>query len=168
MIKNIIGIVVVAIVVISAIIYGFTSSGSPANARAEKFDTQRIADLSGIYNSVNAAYTASGVLPQTIEQAYKDSGYGTMTYTDPETKTPYEYIPGDKRSYRLCATFSAKSPDITNNRNTYYPYGEFSKHPKGYHCFSLTTPVRLEGKIIPITSAPYEPVPAAATSSPSL
>lgn len=141
MIKNLIGIIIVAIIVICAVIYGFTSSGSPTAARAEKFDTQRVSDLSSIMYSINSYYSINKVLPPTIQDAQKVNGYNTVL-TDPETKSNYEYIPGVDNAYKLCAVFSEKQPQENNFANARYnAYPEFSTHPKGSYCFELTAPL---------------------------
>lgn len=140
MIKNYIGIFILSLIVIGAIIYGFSSSGSPAHVRALKFDTQRISDINSLKYNIDDYYRTNGYLPATLENA-RPAYNRTSAITDPETKKSYEYIPGSSNDYKLCAVFSVSNlNDATKQKANYTYYSNDFKHPKGYYCFSLSAP----------------------------
>lgn len=144
MIKNYLGILLIGLVVLGVIIYGFTSSGSPIKVRGMKFDSQRVSDISNLKYQVEYYYRTNNRLPATladVESAYK--GYSPVKQPiDPETKKSYDYIPGERRNYKLCGTFSLSNlNDSQKQKNNYLYFGEDFKHPQGYHCFDLTIAV---------------------------
>lgn len=147
MIKNYIGIFIIFILVAAAVAYGFTSSGSPAKIRAQKFDQQRSLHLSSLSYSINNYYSKNGILPPTLGDAYSISSYSLREVPkDPETKENYEYIPGAGGSYKLCAVFSEKSSeeDVKDvyERSVLMYESNLNQHPKGYYCASFTAPAR--------------------------
>lgn len=174
MIKNIIGIIVVGIIVLVAVIYGFTSSGSPMHVRAVKFDAQRLSDINTLKYSIQYYYSTNNKLPSTLEDA-KTSYYGnSSTPVDPETKKPYSYEPGAGIDYKLCTTFSSSNMgDSDIQKNNYNYYGSNLEHPKGYHCFDFAvtptpTPYNYYNYSTP---TPYRyltptPTPTASTAKP--
>lgn len=121
----------------AAIVYGFTGSGSPAHARAVKFDAQRVSDLTGIKSQINQYYYEKMALPQSLTEI--SDKYSYVKVNDPDTKKMYTYIPGTNGAYQLCATFSlSNEDDSVKKRSAYDMYGDVMKHPKGYKCFDNT------------------------------
>lgn len=138
MIKYYLGIGVVTLMVVAAIIYGFTGSGSPASVRAAKFDALRLQNLNDLKYTVESYYRTNSELPLTLDQASQGGGIGLK---DPETGKSYEYIPGNGVNYQLCAVFSASNLNsATKQRSVYDYYGGNSNslHGKGRKCFDYT------------------------------
>lgn len=142
MIKSFFGIIIVALVVLGAIIYGFSSSGSPAQVRAIKFDSQRLQDINVLKSYIEGYYKINQHLPGNLEEAQQiTSSYARDYPSDPETKKSYDYIPGSGVNYKLCATFSRSNMDEEQRRsNNFAIYGNNFSHPKGYHCFDMSIP----------------------------
>ena len=125
---------IVAAVVIffvgAVIALGLRVAGSPSDARAQRFDEQRVNDLRAIAGAVSAYYAARKELPPSLAEitAWPDH---PVTLRDPENNSPYVYRPLDTREYELCATFGRASADDPSA-----PRG-FWAHPAGRHCFRV-------------------------------
>lgn len=170
MIKNYIGILVLSFVVITAIIYAFNSSGSPARVRGMKFDSQRASDITNLKNIIESYYRSNNKLPATLSEA--SASYfvddSTQSPTDPETKKPYTYIPSLGNEYKLCAVFSFSNMNIPKNRQNSYSYYSEAKHPKGYYCIDGKVPFPTMPPQPPTPPEPVSPRPSLAPgSSPS-
>ncbi len=106
---NMVGIAV-GILALLSVASGFFIIGSPSQARAYRFDAQRMNDLQGIQSQILNYYQQQRVLPNTLSVLNDDfSGYRVPN--DPETGVPYEYTPFDKvgdkeMAFDLCATFA--------------------------------------------------------------
>lgn len=114
------------------LITGFYKIGSPGRQRTLAADNRRLWDLSslatGLYQDWAAtANKESFVLPRKLAEIRRMT-YADARLTDPETGAPYQYIPGEKTSYQLCATFASAGPDAE--------YSGWS-HPRGHYCFAL-------------------------------
>lgn len=147
MIKNYIGIGILTILIIMAIMYGFSSTGSPFQIRAQKFDAQRVTDITNLKYQVDNYYTTNGHLPNSIGDLSKSS-YNTGSNKDPETGKGYELKRVADSKYQICATFSTSSKDMKYSTTTPYSiYGNLYEHPKGYYCFDFSAPA--------VYNAPY-------------
>lgn len=135
MIKDILLITVITLIVITAVIYGFSKVGSPADARSIKFDQKRIQDISQISSAIQTYAYDKNKLPDKLSEV-KDYLYGSKDIVDPETKKEYEYKKGTFPDYEICTTFST---DSKNNKTTdYLSYADdLNNHPKGYYCIKL-------------------------------
>lgn len=143
MIKNYIGIGIVSLFVLVALIYGFTSSGSPMMIRNAKFDSQRLSDINTIKYSIESFFQTNKRLPATLTETQSSAtAYSSQTPTDPENKKSYEYIPENGGiSYKLCAVFSLSNEDNPSKQNNNYNYyGMNYRHPKGRFCFDNMAP----------------------------
>ncbi|MES2216141.1 MAG: DUF5671 domain-containing protein [Patescibacteria group bacterium] len=141
------------LVVLAAIILGFTAVGSPSKQRAIRFDNQRVSDLQNIQWQVLNQWQTKGAVPVALSEL-ADSLSGYMVPTDPDTKAAYEYTKKSNTSFELCSTFSLATQDL-QGRGAYggggvayptmsYPYpGDGGldsnwKHESGRTCFTRT------------------------------
>ncbi len=109
------------------IIVGFVQIGSPAVQRAASEDVRRLYDLSFLAQGIHVRLAARSQLPQTIQEVQRVSGDTGTSITDPVSGQPYEYIPLQGVSYRLCATFNRPSPDY---------FAAQWAHTAGHFCFT--------------------------------
>lgn len=131
------------VVIVIAVIVGFSILGSPRTQQLIKYDEQRLADLQNIKYQVEDYYQTNGGLPDSMSDLNKkNTAYSTIP-VDPQTKADYEYnlVGQSAKAYELCATFNK---DTTKNLTRTYPEYDSSinwKHPAGHYCFSMTIPV---------------------------
>jgi uncharacterized membrane protein YdcZ (DUF606 family) len=94
------------IVVLCAVVFGFTHIATPTEVRAQKLDAKEINDLQLIQSKVQEYYSlSSSTLPTTLEEAY-----GVFPVpTAPEDRPAYTYERTD-RGFKLCATFAKDLP----------------------------------------------------------
>jgi hypothetical protein len=137
--KDSIIVIVVSLLVIGSIIYGFTTVGFPANSRGEKLDATRVEHLRNIKSAIESYASSKNVLPKTLQEVKKDLTYTSIK--DPETEKEYGYFVTGEETYKLCANFATASEDDknTDNQSLYYDsYTAEFRHPKGEHCFVST------------------------------
>jgi hypothetical protein len=120
-------IIIVAVVILMAIIYGIVLIGSPAMQRAKMMDERRVNDLSSIQSQiVYTQWENKGTVPTSLD-ALKDPISNYLVPTDPETGTDYTYNKISKNSFELCATFKTITSTTTSNaiiaKPVSYPYG---------------------------------------------
>ncbi|MFA6273033.1 MAG: DUF5671 domain-containing protein [Candidatus Paceibacterota bacterium] len=94
-----------AIVVLVSIIGGFLIMGTPGEARAQRFDDQRVSDLQNIQWQMVNFWQLKQKLPATLAEL-EDPISGFRIPVDPDTNTTYEYSVTGQTSFSLCATFS--------------------------------------------------------------
>jgi uncharacterized protein DUF5671 len=111
------------LVVAIAIVLGFTGIGTPLHQRDVALDQQRVSDLQSIRQQISSSYASEHRLPRTLGDVISN------LKNDPLTQRPYEYVPGKKAAYRLCATFA------TDDRAL--PADPFWKHGLGRTCYAL-------------------------------
>lgn len=137
MIKYILAMIVIGLMVAGAVVYGFTSTGSPFYVRMQKFDTKRATDISSISYEVQNYYEKNKVLPNSLDEVKQSASYSSFEITDPETKKSYEYEKGVGSVYKICANFSTSTLEGSDkNPNTLYLDKKFL-HPKGRYCYSM-------------------------------
>jgi hypothetical protein len=145
---------IVSAIVLTAVITGLILSGSPAEERLRQFDQERISDLQQIqYAVIDEYYNRFGSLPDSLEIAMKNSPSSPEIYTDPETKSYYDYSIISDKQYQLCAFFSLSSKDQTESVSAMW------SHDSGYACFTLqVTDTRLspEAREKMIQAAPVQ------------
>ncbi|MBI2595936.1 hypothetical protein HYW46_04350 [Candidatus Daviesbacteria bacterium] len=144
MIKQIITITILSLIMLGAVIYGISESGSPFETRNKKFDAQRISDLSNISYAIESYYQKSNKLPKDLKEVTEDSTYSYVSKNtkDPETKADYQYTAGASSDYQLCADFSTDNTKVSDEPRLgqVYDYSYTDKkwqHPKGNYCFKL-------------------------------
>jgi len=119
--------------VVCGLIVVFYKIGSPGRQRTLAEDNRRLFDLSSIASALNQSWLAatnrdSFVLPRKLADIRMPANPGART-KDPVTGAGYEYIPGDRTSYQLCATFTSASPAAEAENGW--------SHPRGHYCFAL-------------------------------
>jgi len=145
---------VAAVVVIVA---GFFIIGTPQQARAALFDSQRVSDLQTIQSQVTTYYQAKQKLPATISDLNNSLSYGPLP-VDPQTGEAYVYQSTGSLSFKLCATFNALSSARSQMNAQSAPMVPGSvgvaqdnwQHGSGQVCFDRT--------IDPSFYPPYPPV----------
>jgi hypothetical protein len=103
------------VIVVAAIILGFSVIGSPRTQRLKRYDSQKVQDLQNIQWQVISHWQKTGRIPASISEL-SDALSGYQTPLDPQTKQPYEYHATGAQSFQLCADFNRK-PSIMNSSN---------------------------------------------------
>lgn len=99
------------IIFLSLIIWSFSIMGSPAKQRAWRLDEKRVQDLQSIQYQVINYWQQKEKLPVVLTDLSNPmSGFSLPVDPEFEKGNKYEYIPGDKLSFQLCATFTADMP----------------------------------------------------------
>ena len=133
------------VIVIGSIVFGFFIVGSPATARAQRFDQQRVNDLQQIEYQVINYWQINKKLPMSISDF--TNVMSSNNGIDPRTQKPYEYHKLGELQYDLCADFETSSPaSIKDNkvqmgRPSYagdQVYSENWDHAIGRVCFTRT------------------------------
>ena len=139
----------VSILAIITVVAGFFIVGTPANARLARFDSQRVNDLQNIQSQVITYWQAKQKLPSVISDLNNSLSYGPLP-VDPQTKESYVYKQTDTLSFKLCATFNARSrgsqissPEVMEPYNRESAYKGMVKednwqHERGQVCFDRT------------------------------
>lgn len=125
-------------VVAAGIIAGFTVAGSPSVQRVNKFDQQRVQDLSVIQSQIVNYWQGKQKLPAMLDDMRNDIT-GFAIPKDPQTVASYEYRATALRSFELCATFQAASDDRGQPQPLYYGGIDSTwTHGAGRTCFERT------------------------------
>lgn len=130
--------IVVSIVVLAAIVWGFVVMGSPQAQRLIRLDNQKISDLQNLQWQVVNYWQVNGQIPEKW----------TAQMLDTQTGQPYEYKKTGPMTFKLCAQFNKESQNTPNNQNVYdesvfvgyLPKGVVTKnedwrHTAGNYCF---------------------------------
>jgi len=115
------------LVVAAAVATGLTIIGKPSEQRLMRLDERRVMDLQILAADVNRYRGQRQRLPERAEDVI-DAQITTRLALDPESQQPYDYRMIDAGHYELCATFSRRSRDPSN---------DFWFHDAGRRCFSL-------------------------------
>ena len=148
------GLVVVA--VLSAVVYGLTLVGTPAQQRLIQFDERRVSDLQQITYAIDSYWERNKSLPESLENL-RDPRYYVQSLSDPKTGEPYEYRLTSEAAYEICATFETDSSQYENQVFPPYSGGvSFWEYGIGRTCFSLEvrklmTPT---GETVPVPAKP--------------
>jgi hypothetical protein len=148
---------IMSAVVIGAVVYGFSITGSPFKRQAIKMDQRRMSDFTSLSYNIQSYYSKNQKLPDKLSDITNSALYSN----DPKTKQPYEYKKVTAISYTLCANFELDSKDSQDKNNYYDDYyspllffttpvahAQFSvpeetgpkTHKKGYDCITYTIP----------------------------
>jgi hypothetical protein len=136
----------VGVIILVAIILGFSVLGSPKSQRLIRYDVQKINDLQNIQWQVISYWQTNGTIPADLSELEKQQ-YGIVP-KDPQTKVGYEYRGTGNMTFELCAEFNSK--DMTNQYQyadvapVSYPAGAKGtviqnnnwNHGSGRQCFS--------------------------------
>lgn len=132
-------IVVAALVVLASIICGFMVIGSPKERRAQKFDEQRVGDLSSIQWEILNYWQTKQKLPATLADL-QDEFSGYVAAVDPETGEAYEYTVKGPISFELCATFAREdmTDEVSVAMREPWNMNDVFEHGAGRTCFERT------------------------------
>jgi hypothetical protein len=126
------------LVVAGTVVAGLTLIAPPWEARKQKLDESRVADLINISQAIERYFRANNALPASILDLFNSPQTApVLRLKDPVTGEPYEYLPGSVSDYQLCASFETSTgteplPQMTR------PYiGVAWKHLAGRQCFTL-------------------------------
>ena len=153
--KSYILISIVTLVMLGAVIYGFSQSGSPFETRRRKMDSQRLSHFSSLRSAIQTYYTTNQKLPDALSALPAKYSFDVKNVKDPESKTEYEYKVTGITSYELCAVFSTDPPKNEEGnayRYDYYYYdysgvAPSSTYKRGHSCLPYT--------VIGSTANPY-------------
>lgn len=127
--------VAMSVVVLVAVVWGVVLVGSPATARHQRFDHQRLQDLQTIFREVQSLCRDPDIkdslkrpLPGSLEELAGWARSERIPLSDPETQERYSYTVRDATTYELCATFSLQRDSDVE---------VFWNHPSGRHCFTV-------------------------------
>lgn len=103
---------IASIFVVTAVVFGFMTVGSPAQQRLMRFDERRVQDLQSIQSQVVTYWQQKEVLPKSLDDL-KDPLVGYNIPRDPEFESgkEYEYFVKSKLTFELCATFALPMPE---------------------------------------------------------
>lgn len=115
-----------SVLVIAALVLGFSYSDSPSEIRERKLDDEQVRDLQDMQWRIEEHYRIEGSLPETIEELY----VGIPVPEAPENRPEYAYRTLSGTSFELCATFVKSSMQETpSHMRPIAPEGEFLKNP---------------------------------------
>jgi len=135
--------IIVTVVVLASIIWGFFIVGTPWQQRARKMDEQRVNDLQTLQYQIIDYWNRKNSLPAGLA-LLQDNISGFSIPQDPETKFDYEYKVVENLKFELCANFKTSDKDFpARGKDTMYntPYGAFQQnweHETGRICFERT------------------------------
>lgn len=99
------------VLVLGAITFSFMIMGSPFTQRLLRLDDRRISDLQNIQYQIINYWQQKEKLPVKLSDLSNPlSGYSLPVDPEFEKGTIYEYLPKDKLSFELCATFALPIP----------------------------------------------------------
>src|SRR5262245_44526375 len=127
-----------ALVVAAAVVTGLTIIGKPSEQRLFRLDERRVMDLRTHSYAVHRYRGQRQRLPERAEDVI-DGQITTRLPLDPESQQPYDYRMTDAAHYELCATFSRRSRDASN---------DFWFHDAGRRCFSLDADQNSNGSAV--------------------
>jgi hypothetical protein len=153
---NIVGAAVGALAIMT-VIGGFLIIGSPAHARAMRFDSERVQDLQNIQSQVLSYWQIKQALPASLTALNDDLG-GYQVPGDPQSGAAYEYkslakTTDGRQSFELCATFSLEGTGSIYGQ-TYPASRDMSDswaHSQGHACFKrYIDPTRYPAVPVPV------------------
>ena len=120
---------VAACVVGGAVTVGMFLTGSPAEARFERLDQQRVEDLQRISRHVDAYWRSHRRLPGSLAEVGSEPGAAGR---DPVTGQPYDFRATGERHYEVCAVFARASAQRPRGIEP-----DFWGHGGGRKCFPM-------------------------------
>lgn len=93
--------------VCGALAAGLFVLGGPQQARNEKYDQTRLADLQGITNALSCKKPTGVPAKLTRDEISSvcSEDYSIWSLTDPQTKAPYAFQVANDTEVEICATF---------------------------------------------------------------
>jgi uncharacterized protein DUF5671 len=129
---------IAALIIGTALVWGFVIAGSPFTVRLQKFDDRRVEDLRAIRDAIQRMVIEreggkaklKRSLPAALEEVANyvrsEEFRSALNLYDPASKEPYAYTVLGKTRYKLCATFALPRDQKEDM---------FWNHPAGRHCF---------------------------------
>ena len=131
------------VAVVSAIVFGLLSIGSPEHHRLARFDALRINDLQVLSRRMFQHHSSSGEILPSLESHRLRKPNGEI-YNDPVTLEPYELVILDELHFQLCAVFETEGPHRLRNDFNWDEHSrstsamiEVSVTGSGRQCFSI-------------------------------
>src|SRR5258708_536159 len=136
--SNSVFVVVSALVVVGTIIAGLTIIAPPWEARKQKLDASRVADLTDISQAIERYFRANNALPSSTADLFISPQTTTRRrLKDPVTAEAYEYLPRSVPDYQVCATFdTSNDPEALPQFGRPYIAAAWN-HLTGRHCLAL-------------------------------
>ena len=130
---------IVVVAVVSAIVAGLWTVGSPSQERARQYDQQRMNELQQIANAIDQYWSRTGLLPADLNVLVSRRDYYLPSLVDPRTGRPYESRVAGEKTFELCAVFATVVAEDPRLPKPYVePYLQrFWQHGVGRTCFSL-------------------------------
>ncbi|MDR3571788.1 MAG: DUF5671 domain-containing protein [Candidatus Pacebacteria bacterium] len=134
----------VCVLAIATILSGFVVIGTPTQARAYRYDEQKVSDLQQIQSDVVSYWQQNGKLPAALDQIGTPLTGGTLP-VDEQTGQPYTYATVSSLAFKVCATFNAPTapyaitqadmtaPESVTSGSAYIPDSWY--HGEGEQCF---------------------------------
>lgn len=111
-----------------------TVIGGPGDQRLARMDLRRTHDLQRIESEIDRYAERQGRLPADLAELAAQPGLA-LSVADPQTATPYRYLPGAAGRYRLCAGFDTDSGQRDAARRSDSEVDDDWRHPRGEFCF---------------------------------
>jgi hypothetical protein len=125
------------LLVVGAIVWGFTVMGLPQSQRATQLDATRINDLQSIQSQITYYYQQKATVPATLNDLVDPISNYTLP-TDPETDLAYQYEKVSSSSFKLCANFATSQILTTVRPALPKEISQNWQHQKGIFCFDRT------------------------------
>lgn len=159
--------IVTFILILVAIIIGFSIAGSPSTERSRAMDKTRATDLNSISNCVSRYAKEFQKFPTSLDSMTDLSGYTSCANRkDPKTKDTYEYkITKDLKEesgivsgeFELCANFELEMDEDTlqkEGKSSYYlndTLSKWEKHSAGRECDKVEVMIKKkENSSVPV------------------
>jgi len=130
-------VIISAVFVVIAIIFGFIVGGTPLEARLRNQDMKRTSNLQELSSCINSFAYDNNRLPQNLGELKGGVRYSycSSSTADPETQKEYKYRIVSNDQFELCGEFSRSN--VNEFPNVDY-YGKWQKHDKGQMCETQT------------------------------
>lgn len=130
-----------AVVILGAIITGFSVLGSPRTQQLIKYDTQKVSALQNLNNEISYYYQLNKSLPEKIS----DLPNTYLQFVDQQSQKPFDYKKTGDMTYELCADFNKDSKESGTQVSMPVYYDGYNRvtqasweHPAGQYCFMRT------------------------------
>ncbi len=135
--------IIATVLVLGAIVVGFSVLGSPRTQRFLRQDMQKVNDLQNIQSQIVQYWQQKGSLPTDLNSLSDTLSYGGIP-VDPQSGKSYEYIMKGALAFSLCADFNRDSVNMEGKYRTsnpmFYPgmENENWQYMQGHYCFDRT------------------------------
>lgn len=145
----------VSVLILLAVVFGFSVMGSPRTQRLLRYDDQKVSDLQNIQWQVISHWQTYGTVPSTIQELNNSSSINYYNLPkDPQTGEDYGYIKTSELGFEICADFNRANKKENSQIMPMYVdrmgTNENWQHEEGRQCFSRTIdpilyPTRIKG-----------------------